>query len=128
MLYPLTFPACLPRGKTVWIVGDSHSFDFLHAAACFLLPLWDYSYNGKLPVEGEEETFKAMEMHVQHSKPPQCLMLLEGTLVCQFRVNHGEVFLGHALPLLEWMAKPNDIAIVNFAPVGVVSYSELDLR
>ena len=63
----------------------------------------------------EAEAFAAMQKHVQHSKPPECIPLLEDTMVCHFRVNHGQVFLGHALPLLERMAKPTDIAIVNFA-------------
>ena len=105
----------LIRGRTIWIVGDSHSYDFFHAATCFLLDLWDYKFKGNFPMAKEAEAFAAMEKHVQHSKPPECIPLLEGTMVCHFRVNHGEVFLGHALPLLERMAKPSDIAIVNFA-------------
>lgn len=103
------------RGRTLWIVGDSHSYDFFHAAACFLLDLWDSNFRGIFPFAKEAEAFAAMEKHVQHTKPPECIPLLEDTMVCHFRVNHGQVFLGHALPLLERMAKPTDIAIVNFA-------------
>lgn len=105
----------LIRGRTLWVVGDSHSYDFFHAAACFQLDLWDYNFEGGWPIAKEADAFAAMERHVQHSKPPECIPLLEGTMVCHFRVNHGQVFMGHALPLLERMAKPSDIAIVNFA-------------
>ena len=105
----------LIRGRTLWVVGDSHSYDFFHAVTCFLLDLWDYNFKGSFPMAEEAEAFAAMEKHVQHSKPPECIPLLEGTMVCHFRVNHGQVFLGHALPLLERMALPSDIAIVNFA-------------
>ena len=42
------FSACdiwpLIKGKTLWIVGDSHSFDLARAAACFFLPV---SHPGK---------------------------------------------------------------------------------
>ena len=39
----LSFSACdlwpSIRGKTLWIMGDSHSYDLFHSVACFLLPV-----------------------------------------------------------------------------------------
>lgn len=73
------------RGKTLWIVGDSHSYDLFHAMNCFLIELYDYSYSEELPYVGEMEAFHHLEKHVEHYKPPECLPLLEGTMVCQIR-------------------------------------------
>ena len=93
----LVFSPCqlwpLIRGRTLWVVGDSHSYDLFHAAACFLAGLWDHGFEGKFPFEGEEEGFAHLEAHVEHYKPPECLALAEGTLVCQVRVQN---VAGHA--------------------------------
>ena len=39
----LSFSACdlwpLIKDKTLWIMGDSHSYDLFHAVACLLLPV-----------------------------------------------------------------------------------------
>ena len=56
-----------------------------------------------------------MAKHVFHYKHPECLTLLGNTLVCNLRVNHGHVLMGHALPLLSRVARPSDVAVVNFA-------------
>ena len=56
-----------------------------------MLDFWDYTFKGGFPIDGEEEAFKAMSEHVVHSKPPECLPLVEGTMICHFRVNHGQV-------------------------------------
>jgi len=56
-----------------------------------MLDFWDYTYKGGFPIDGEEEAFSAMSEHVVHSKPPECLPLVEGTMICHFRVNHGQV-------------------------------------
>ena len=52
---------------------------------------------------------------MEHYKPPECLPLLEGTMVCQIRVNKGQMVRDHTLPLIKRMAKPDDIAVINFA-------------
>jgi hypothetical protein len=86
----LAFSPCdlwpLIRGRTLWVVGDSHSYDLYHALACFLGGLWDYQFEGPLPYAGEEAAFAHLAAHVEHYKPPECLPLAEGTLVCQVRV------------------------------------------
>jgi hypothetical protein len=40
---------------------------------------------------------------------------LQGTMVCQIRVNRGQMIRDHTLPLLKRMAKPTDIAVIIFA-------------
>ena len=40
---------------------------------------------------------------------------LQGTKVCQIRINRGQMIRDHTLPLLKRMAKPSDIAVINFA-------------
>ena len=82
-------PLC--RGRTLWLIGDSHTYDLFHSVACLMLDFWDYTFQGSFPTNGEEQAFEDMAQHVVHSKPPECLPLLEGTLVCHFRVNHGQV-------------------------------------
>ena len=79
------------RGRTLWIVGDSHSYDLFHALACFLVQLYDHDYSQDFPYAREAEAFAHMEQHVEHYKPPECLPLLEGTMLCQIRVNRGQV-------------------------------------
>ncbi|CAK0758806.1 hypothetical protein CVIRNUC_002648 [Coccomyxa viridis] len=114
----LDFTPCdlwpLIRGRTLWIVGDSHTYDLYHAVACLMLDFWDYNYQGARPIDGEEAAFEALSEHVVHSKPPECLPLAEGTMICHFRVNHGQILVGHGLPLLERMGGPTDIALLNF--------------
>ena len=106
----------LIRGRRLWIIGDSHSYDLFHALACMLAGLWDYEFEGALPLDGEGEALAAMAEHVHHYKPPECLPLLEGTMVCMVRVNHGQVVLHHALPILSRVADAShDIAVVGFA-------------
>ena len=115
----LTFSPCdlwsAIRGRTLWVVGDSHSYDLFHALACLLGGLWDYQFSGPLPVETEGPALEAMAKHVFHYKHPECLTLLENTVVCNVRVNHAQVLLGHALPILRRIAQPSDVAVVNFA-------------
>ncbi|CAL8466710.1 g6246 [Coccomyxa elongata] len=115
----LDFSPCdlwpLIRGKTLWVVGDSHSYDLFHALACFLVQLYDHDYSQDYPYARETEAFNHMEQHVEHYKPPECLPLQEGTMLCQVRVNRGQMVLEHTLPLLQRMAKPSDIAVMNFA-------------
>ena len=86
----LAFSPCelwpLIRTRTLWVVGDSHSYDLFHALACFLGGLWDYGFEGVYPYEGEGEGFAHLEAHVEHYKPPECLALAEGTLICQVRM------------------------------------------
>jgi hypothetical protein len=41
--------------------------------------------------------------------------MLQDTMVCQIRVNRGQMIRDHTLPLLKRMAKPSDIAVINFA-------------
>ena len=77
--------------------------------------LWDYDYEGDFPYARETEAFQHLEQHVEHYKPPECFPLLEGTMVCQIRVNKGQMIRDHTLPLLKRMAKPSDIAVINFA-------------
>ena len=77
----------LIRGRTLWVIGDSHAYDLFHALGCFLAGLWDYDFDGRLPVEGEEEAFADMGRHVHHYKPPECLPLLERTMVCMVRAH-----------------------------------------
>ena len=72
-------------------MGDSHTYDLYHAVACLMLDFWDYNYQGARPIDGEEAAFEALSEHVVHSKPPECLPLAEGTMICHFRVNHGQV-------------------------------------
>ncbi len=72
-------------------MGDSHTYDLYHAVACLMLDLWDYGFEGGLPIDGEEKAFEAMSEHVVHSKAPECLPLVGGTMICHFRVNHGQV-------------------------------------
>ena len=79
------------RGRTLWLIGDSHTYDLFHSVACLMLDFWDYAFQGSFPTDGEWQAFEAMAQHVVHSKPPECLPLLEGTMVCHFRVNHGQV-------------------------------------
>lgn len=79
------------------------------------MQLWDYDYEGDFPYARETEAFQHLEQHVEHYKPPECLPLLEGTMVCQIRVNKGQMIRDHTLPLLKRMAKPSDIAVINFA-------------
>ena len=116
----LAFSPCelwpLIRGRTLWIVGDSHSYDLFHAITCFLIQLWDYDFEGGFPYAGELEAFGHLERHVEHYKPPECIPLLEETLICQVRVNKGEMLVDHVLPMLQQrMARPTDIAVVNVA-------------
>ena len=115
----LAFSPCdlwpLIRGRTLWIVGDSHSYDLFHAITCFLVQLWDYDYESSFPYAGEMEAFGHLERHVEHYKPPECIPLLEGTLVCQVRVNKGQMLVDHVLPMLQRMAWPTDIAVANVA-------------
>ena len=82
---------CACRGRTLWIVGDSHTYDLYHAVACLMLDFWDYNFQGARPIDGEEAAFEALSEHVVHSKPPECLPLAEGTKISHFRVNHGQV-------------------------------------
>lgn len=79
------------------------------------MQLWDYNHEGDFPYARETEAFQHLEQHVEHYKPPECLPLLEGTMVCQIRVNKGQMVRDHTLPLLKRMAKPDDIAVINFA-------------
>ena len=72
-------------------MGDSHTYDLYHAVACLMLDFWDYNFQGARPIDGEEAAFEALSEHVVHSKPPECLPLAEGTMICHFRVNHGQV-------------------------------------
>ena len=115
----LTFSPCdlwpAIRGRSLWVVGDSHSYDLFHALACLLGGLWDYQFSGPLPVETEGPALEAMAKHVARYRHPECLTLLENTLVCFLRVNHGHVLLGHALLILSRIAQPGDVAVVNFA-------------
>lgn len=86
------------RGKTLWVVGDSHSYDLFHALACFLVQLYDHDYSQDYPYVRETETFNHMEQHVEHYKPPECLPLQEGTMLCQVRVNRGQVCVNPPSP------------------------------
>ena len=72
-------------------MGDSHSYDLFHAVACFLVQLYDHDYSQEFPYAQEAEAFAHLEQHVEHYKPPECLPLLEGTMLCQIRVNRGQV-------------------------------------
>lgn len=73
------------------MVGDSHSYDLFHALACFLIQLYDHNYNQEYPYAAEVEAFNHLEQHVEHYKPPECLPLQEDTMLCQIRVNRGQV-------------------------------------
>ena len=79
------------RGRTLWLVGDSHMVDLFRALACAVGSFWDYNFKGDFPMAAEKDALEAMAEHVAHSTGPECLPLLEGTLVCLMRVNHGEV-------------------------------------
>lgn len=79
------------RGRTLWLVGDSHMVDLFRALACAAGSFWDYNFKGVFPMAAEKVALDAMAEHVAHSTGPECLPLLEGTLVCLMRVNHGEV-------------------------------------
>ena len=65
--------------------------DLFRALACVAGSFWDYNFKGSLPMAAEQDALEAMAEHVAHSTGPECLPLLEGTLVCLMRVNHGEV-------------------------------------
>ena len=97
------------------MVGDSHSYDMFHALACLLGNLWDYDFDKPLPAENEGPALEAMAKQVVHFKTPECLTYIESTLVCFLRVNHGNVLMLHALPLLNRIARPSDVAVMNFA-------------
>lgn len=80
-----------------------------------LVQLWDFDFEGALPYASESAAFEHLEKHVENYKPPACFPLLEATMVCQIRVNKGQMFRDHVLPLIKRMAKPTDIAVMNFA-------------
>ena len=65
--------------------------DLFRALACAVGSFWDYNFKGDFPMAAEKDALEAMAEHVAHSTGPECLPLLEGTLVCLMRVNHGEV-------------------------------------
>ena len=88
---PSEIPVFSCSGRTLWIIGDSHTKDLYHAVACLMLDLWDYTFEGGFPIDGEEEAFEAMAEHVTHANAPECLPLVGGTMICHFRVNHGQV-------------------------------------
>ena len=64
--------------------------DLFRALACAVGSFWDYNFKGDFPMAAEKDALEAMAEHVAHSTGPECLPLLEGTLVCLMRVNHGE--------------------------------------
>ena len=80
-----------------------------------LVQLWDFDFEGALPYASESAAFEHLEKHVENYKPSACFPLLEATMVCQIRVNKGQMFRDHVLPLIKRMAKPTDIAVMNFA-------------
>ena len=72
--------------------------DLFRALACAVGSFWDYNFKGDFPMAAEKDALEAMAEHVAHSTGPECLPLLEGTLVCLMRVNHGEVsHMRHAI-------------------------------
>ena len=107
-----------------------------------MLDFWDYNFQGARPIDGEEAAFEALSEHVVHSKPPECLPLAEGTMICHFRVNHGQVRApgpgnahGHGLLMMQYCsssplrtamtAVPEDILLSEPPKVPLLATSQI---
>ena len=93
--------------------------DLFRALACAVGSFWDYNFKGDFPMAAEKDALEAMAEHVAHSTGPECLPLLEGTLVCLMRVNHGEVsHMRHAICLLVSPGSPTPVrmTMIQCAP------------
>ena len=99
------------HGCSPLLEAQVHSF----VSGLYHVQLWDFDFEGALPYASESAAFEHLEKHVENYKPPACFPLLEATMVCQIRVNRGQMFRDHVLPLIKRMAKPTDIAVMNFA-------------
>ncbi|KAF8066185.1 Wdr54 [Scenedesmus sp. PABB004] len=109
------------RGRTLWLLGDSHSQYVYRALGCFLLDFWDHRECEVAP----NATLAAQLQDLPYSsKVTNCIHLLgpAGGRVCMvptvvgtLLANSSQVAKGGVLPLLHAsFAAPRDIFLVNF--------------
>eukprot|EP00775_Hariotina_reticulata_P004106 gene4106-4352_t len=111
------------RGRTLWLVGDSHTKSFYRALQCFLIDAWD---NQQQLCETSQDAYAVQELRnlPVRAGESQCLHLsgIGGGRICvvfvvlgDALVNNNNVAMDGVLPLLRAkFAKPYDIFYVSF--------------
>ncbi|KAK9830112.1 hypothetical protein WJX72_009847 [[Myrmecia] bisecta] len=97
------------QGRTTWIVGDSQSRHLYFALLCFLSEF--HSLEVANVTASDEELFGPLE---DNYVPASCLLMPHNTRVCQFHVNKGETWLRNGFGVLQRVANPQDVVVVNF--------------
>ncbi|WIA44224.1 hypothetical protein OEZ86_010535 [Tetradesmus obliquus] len=107
------------QGRTLWLIGDSHSKVLYRALGCFLI-----DFHGQKECEPSSDAAAVQQLRKLPAAPGQskCLHLLDGGRVCIVHaalgtalVNNKEVASGGVMPLLRAkFAQPQDIFYVSY--------------
>eukprot|EP00775_Hariotina_reticulata_P008138 gene8138-8332_t len=106
-------------GRTLWLIGDSHSKALYKALQCFLLDFWNHQECRTTPDWAAQEQLYNLPAAKGQSK---CIHLFNGGRICMVHavlgtslVNNNQIAAGGVLPLLhQRFARQNDIFYVNF--------------
>uniref|UniRef100_A0A383VEF6 Uncharacterized protein n=1 Tax=Tetradesmus obliquus TaxID=3088 RepID=A0A383VEF6_TETOB len=107
------------QGRTLWLIGDSHSKVLYRALGCFLI-----DFHGQKECEPSSDAAAVQQLRKLPAAPGQskCLHLLGGGRICIVHaalgtalVNNKEVAAGGVMPLLRAkFAQPQDIFYVSY--------------
>lgn len=118
------------RGRTLWLIGDSHTKNFYPAMRCFMLDFFQHSVG-----ECAATTDAALQEQLQRvalyppkqkslkaTSPPRCVALVGGGRICMVQAVRGEQLVSdnpQAAPgvlqlLHQRLASPEDIFLVGF--------------
>ncbi|KAK9812996.1 hypothetical protein WJX72_006927 [[Myrmecia] bisecta] len=111
----LTLTPCdlwkLLKGRTLWMSGDSQTQDFYKAVHCFLYEITPRL--GYTPIEGGDKGV-FQEGAVVGWYPPGCVDMPGNTRLCFIRSDDGPAIFGKLIPMLQQLAQPQDVLVINF--------------
>eukprot|EP00877_Chromochloris_zofingiensis_P014357 jgi/Chrzof1/9175/Cz03g38220.t1 len=107
------------KGRTLWLIGDSHFKVLYKAFKCFLIDFWDHTM---CQASTDPTLVSQLNNLPQRPGESQCIHMPGGTRICLVHnvlgtslLNNQNVAYGGLLPMLrQKFASRNDIFIVNF--------------
>ncbi|KAK9868414.1 hypothetical protein WJX84_008112 [Apatococcus fuscideae] len=110
----LTFSPCkfwpYLRNRTLWLIGDSITQEFMHAMECFFVEFWDLT---RLPISSNENLIDRVKE--AGKVDPWCIHLPGKARICHIRCNNGHDLAVHILPNARSLSSSADIWLLNFA-------------
>ncbi|PSC75775.1 hypothetical protein C2E20_1281 [Micractinium conductrix] len=103
------------RGRTLWLMGDSQTWNLYYATECFMRE-FATTLQRRPAVQPHSENEGLITVRGPAPFPPICLELALGTRVCVVRVDSIQVLWQKVLPKLQELLPtfPNDLLVLNF--------------